>query len=119
MTVVLAYFPRRASDEELCSALDAAVCRNNTVRRCRVVRDQEGNGLYGFFEFQDSEAMEAALAASARSAVVLKDERGHAWHIRASRSERATVGSSAGAGSARRRRGRRGGVAQHDRRCAA
>ncbi|CAK0803430.1 unnamed protein product, partial [Prorocentrum cordatum] len=134
MTVVLAYFPRRASDADLRSALDAALGRAQTVRRCRVVRDQEGNGLYGFFELREAETTEAALAACARGAVVLKDEHGHTWHIRASRSERATVGSG-DAGSRRRHRGRdqilaalgdccwrrarRGGAAQHASRCAA
>jgi len=112
MTLVLAYFPRGASDTAICSALDAALGEMSTVRRCRVVRDREGNGLYGFFEFQDPETAESALAACSRGSVVLSDEGGHMWHLRASRSERATVANSESS-AARRRRGRRGGVAQH------
>ncbi|CAK0814664.1 unnamed protein product [Prorocentrum cordatum] len=112
MTLVLAYFPRGASDGAICSALDAALGEMSTVRRCRVVRDREGNGLYGFFEFQDPETAESALAACSRGSVVLSDEGGHMWHLRASRSERATVANSESS-AARRRRGRRGGVAQH------
>jgi len=112
MTLVLAYFPRSSSDKDICSALDVALGKANTVRRCRVIRDEEGNGLYGFFEFQDPEAAESALAACSRGSVVLVDERGHAWHVRASRSARATVANSE-SNSAWRRRARRSAAAQH------
>jgi hypothetical protein len=109
MTLVLNYFPRKASAEDICSALDVALDKTHTVRRCRIVRDREGNGLYGFFEFQDHGTMESAVAACSYGSVTMKDEWNHTWYIHASRSNRATVAESEPPGSLRRRRGKRGG----------
>jgi len=102
---VIANFPRRASDDELCLAFDA--CEEGAVQRCAVFRDVVGNARYAFVEFAGPEAAERALSDCQRGLVVLEDEQQRAWHFQASRSRRAIVGQK-NSSAARRRRRRRG-----------
>lgn len=89
-TLVLAYFPRAASEEDICRVLDRATGRANCVRRCHVVRT---GGLYGVFEFADEGLAELALEACGKGRVVLKDCTCKKWYLHASRSRHVTVSS--------------------------
>lgn len=105
-TLVLAYLPKSASEMDVCRKLDQALRATNSIRRCRIVRNDKGeSACYGFFEFWDSSTVERVLSICSAGRIVMDDQAGHAWHIRASRSKRATVASPRG-----RHRGRRGGA---------
>lgn len=104
-TLVLAYLPKCASERDVCAKLDQALRTQHAVQKCRIVRDERGaSACYGFFEFRDTATMERVMEICTTGRIVMDDHTGHAWHIRASRSKRATVG-----GPSRRHRGRRGG----------
>jgi len=99
-TLVIAYLPRNASESDVAEALG----RFSTVSRVRVAREESGaSRCYGFVEFADEASTEKAFAACRYGRVVLDDDAGHTWHLKASRSKRATAGPPS-----RRRRGARG-----------
>ncbi|CAK0898369.1 unnamed protein product [Prorocentrum cordatum] len=101
-TLVVAYFPRAASDEDVCRALDGAVGKANSVRRCEV-RAGEG-GLYGFFEFADAQLAEAALDACNRGTLIMRDSAQKKWYLHASRARRAAIPGGLPAGQRGRAR---------------
>uniref|UniRef100_A0A7S4S2J3 RRM domain-containing protein n=1 Tax=Alexandrium monilatum TaxID=311494 RepID=A0A7S4S2J3_9DINO len=108
MTLVLAKFPRMATEAHIGAAFDRVLCFPGSVTKGRIVRDEAtgDSACYGFFEFATAEIAEAAFEACKRSQVIIDDASGHAWHLRASHARRATVG---GAPGAKRHRGRRAG----------
>lgn len=109
-TLVLAYLPRSATESDISAAVDSALGVKNCVTRAKIARNSEGtSACYGFFEFTDPLAATDAFEACHRGKIVIDDESGHTWHLRASRARRATVAADASARSGRRARGRRGG----------
>lgn len=113
-TLLIAYFPRSAQEDDIARAFAGTAA----LARGRIARDTAGaSRCFGFFEFGDEDAAEVALTACREGRIVLDDEFKHTWHLRASRSRRATakepLGVEPGGGAQRRRRGVRGGKAQH------
>lgn len=112
-TLVLVYFPRAATESDICHVLDHAIAQYggmhliaqaSCVRECRIVRDK---GLYGIFEFQSEELAKIILGACSRGNVVMKDALHKRWYLHASRSRRITVDVHQVADSGRTRRGAR------------
>jgi len=112
-TLVLAYLPRDAAEDEIAAAVDSAMGKPGCIHRARIVRDRAGTSeCYGFFEFVDELTATNVNEACRKGHVVIDDESGHTWHVRASRARRAIVGAeTAGRKGVRGRRGRRLGSA--------
>jgi len=112
-TLVLAYLPRHAAEDDIAAAVDSAMGKQGCVHRARIVRDRAGTSeCYGFFEFSDDVTATNVNEACRKGHVVIDDEVGHTWHVRASRARRAIVGAvTAGRKGVRGRRGRRLGSA--------
>jgi len=101
-TLVVAYFPRSSDEPELVQAF-AGIAR---VHRARILRDEQGaSRCFAFVEFGMETDTNAALAVCHAGRVTLLDEIGHVWHLRASRSIRATA--ELPSATRRRRRGAR------------
>jgi len=87
-TLVLAYFPRSASEEDVLKAVGSV----GSACKGRIARDANGSSrCFGFFEFVDEASCQEVLAACKEGRIVLDDEFGHTWHLRASRARRATA----------------------------
>lgn len=82
-TLLVAYFPREATKEELGEALSM----HGAVSRVHLIVEKETRKpkCYGFVEFQTQEAAAAVLAAAEAGAVTMIDGRQHKWHLRAER----------------------------------
>lgn len=107
-TLVLAYLPRDAAEDDVAAAVDSAMGKPGCVHRARIVRDRAGiSECYGFFEFVDEITATHVNEACRKGHVVIDDEVGHTWHVRASRARRAIVGSVTAGRKVRGRRGRR------------
>lgn len=107
-TLVLAYLPRDAAEDDIAAAVDSAMGKPGCVHRARIVRDRAGiSECYGFFEFADEVTAMNVNEACRKGHVVIDDEVGHTWHVRASRARRAIVGSVTAGRKVRGRRGRR------------
>lgn len=85
-TLVLAYFPRDSKEADLLKALRL----HGTPRKIQIVRDEKtGNSrCFAFAEFVDKEDAEVALHACEEGTLIIKDLKGHAWHLKASWAKR-------------------------------
>lgn len=101
---MVAYYPRSATREDLFATLG----RFGTPKEARLAYDRNGAPLcFGHIEFVSHTSAEAVLVACRRGRVILDDEFGHTWHLRASWA-RHPIAPTPSSGKPRRRRARGG-----------
>jgi len=84
-TLILGNIPRHATERQISAAVDVAAGTKDCISRSWIVRDNDGTPAgYGFFEFKDTSSASDAVEASRRGQVVIEDEAGYTWNLRAS-----------------------------------
>jgi len=83
-TLILANFPYHTTEHQISAAVDAAAGTQDCISRCCIVHGSDGKSAgYGLFEFKDTCSASDAFDASRRGQLIIDDESGHTWHLRA------------------------------------
>eukprot|EP00429_Kryptoperidinium_foliaceum_P070866 CAMPEP_0176050738 /NCGR_PEP_ID=MMETSP0120_2-20121206/25220_1 /TAXON_ID=160619 /ORGANISM="Kryptoperidinium foliaceum, Strain CCMP 1326" /LENGTH=227 /DNA_ID=CAMNT_0017384173 /DNA_START=66 /DNA_END=745 /DNA_ORIENTATION=- len=110
-TLCFAYFPRSATEEDLAIVFSEVPPASKSGGKSRrqvnnicLSRDSAGKSLcYGFVEFAEVADAEAVLKDCRDGRIMLDDEFGHTWHLRASQARRRTAAEPTAAGGPNRR----------------
>jgi hypothetical protein len=79
-SLLIAYFPRNAGSGKLRHTFSAF----GSVASIKIVQDVNGSKCFGFVNFVEAAAAEEALTQCARGRIILQDETGKKWHVKAS-----------------------------------
>lgn len=81
-TLLLAYLPRCANEDDVQSAFAAAGITANCF--VSIMREGSQSKCFGFVRFPTCDAAKAAMLACSNGTMVIKDRESKAWHVKAS-----------------------------------